>query len=184
MDIRTFTTAAEIVAHAFDNTAVRRRDERIDMPSVVLAAVRRRDCPLDVFRGPDGVYLWEQAAQVMLDMGLNTTAAINAHCDALEKVRRKEWAARAEADDLAQAEYDYHVKGCDAAGVELMDTGLVSDMGMYASMSTLEAAHEWAASAFARDARVAQVQVSIYRRTPRSVGWVFHKGLTTIHRPA
>ena len=75
------------------------------------------------------------------------------------------------------------MSGWDARGVELMDTGFCSDMGLYASMETLEEAEAWAARQFETDARVFYVNVTIYRRSPSASGWRFHKGVKTIHRP-
>lgn len=54
---------------------------------------------------------------------------------------------------------EIHAEARDAHGRSVRDTGLFSDMYQYADVRTVEAAHEWAARTFARDARVTSVDL-------------------------
>ena len=185
-----FTSAAEIVANAFSDSWELRSNPklRVDLPNAVFVAADYFACDLGEFKGMDAAdpeaYAWEFAAEVMLALGLDTVDKINDRGAEIAAARWKAAKAREAARDLAQAEFSYHVSGLNAKGVELMDTGFCSDMGLYASMDTLEEAEAWAARQFETDARVFSVSVTIYKRTPATVGWRFHKGVKTIHRPA
>lgn len=186
----TFTTAAEIVSNAFSDDWTLRCNPRlrVDLPNAVFVAADYFSCDMAEFKGlesgdPDG-YGWMFTAEVMLALGLDTVDKINARGAELAEARWKAHKAREAERELAEAEFCYHVSGQDARGAELMDTGFCSDMGLYASMGTLEEAGAWAARQFATDARVHSVSVTIYKRTASTVGWRFHEGVKTIDRPA
>lgn len=184
-----FTSAAEIVANAFsDDWALRSNPRlRVDLPNAVFVAADYFSCDLGEFKGMDAAdpeaYAWEFAAEVMLALGLDTVDKINARGDEIARARWAASKAREAERDLAASEFHYHVSAWDSKGAELMDTGFCSDMGLYASMETLEEAEAWAARQFATDARVFYVNVTIYRRSPSTTGWRFHRGVKTIHRP-
>jgi hypothetical protein len=180
----TFSTAAEIVAHSFSNDWALRMQERADLAEAVFVAADYFGVHFSEFRGLDGgdpeMFAWHFTAEVLLAMGLDTPQKINARGRALADQRWAAAKAREAERELAQAEFCYHVSGQDGRGAELMDTGFCSDMGLYASMDTLEEAEAWAARQFATDARVQSVAVTIYKRTPSTVGWRFHEGVKTI----
>ena len=75
----------------------------------------------------------------------------------------------------------FHVYALGQQGQRLMDTGMFSDMGMYASARTAEGADEIAMDFF-DDPRVAAASVDQYlQEAPGSV-WKFHRHLKTIER--
>lgn len=158
--------------------------DRLDLAHLVYVAADAIGYPVADFADADGNYIWELAADIAVYGGYTTVDAVNRRGKELADAR---WAAskkREAAEDLAESEYDFHVQAYGRDGQGLMDTAPFSDMGMYASMKTEAEADAWAANAFATDARVHSVGVSIYRRSWRTVSWVFHRGVKTIHRPA
>lgn len=76
---------------------------------------------------------------------------------------------------------DFHVDALGDRGQLLMDTGMFSGMGMYASSKTLDGAEEIARNFF-RDPRVHACGISTYIQETQDSSWKWHRFLKTIQK--